>query len=641
MSPTPGSVISALHTKPTASRLNTPRLYVTKSHRMESKDFGDTLNGAMTAHVPIVAAHTSEVDATIAEVLKFGLTTVPEMRVKGPEGGPVRVPMNKKAKTFVWRQADEGYREWNLYYPGGHPQQFQIVNRVEGPEDEDLEIAAPNHGTEIILCDGQETGDPFRETIEYIENWDWKADGPALFILRDIHYHLNPLQGTQKGLGADDMEENVDRLARACERIAGMAKYVQIIILHETRWHVPAELDGFVYRVRIHPPNKESRIEKIRYMKEGIEEDASSIQSYPKVANMTDVDIEDVADAGAGLTSTQFENLLCMSLANNADMSGQFILREKAKLVEQAGFKLITPKESFDNIGGLEPLKKWARRRKRRFTDAAGLYGFRRAPRGMLLAGVPGCGKTLLAKATAKEWNMNIIAVRAPDLKGSLVGESEEKTQKLLDMAEANGPCVVFIDEAEKLLGSQDSVRDGGAHDAVLAQFLSFMQDNEAGVYFIFTANQMNKFPPELVDRFEGRWFVDLPSADEREGILNIHLSLNASDTNGLMEIANDESIMEKLIKKTEGFSGRNIEQAVEEAMDLGFEENRPVTIEDFNEVFNPTTGMKPTSETRKADIEAMREFVGNGTMRIANTPENTVDGKSTFEAFKPNRGFA
>ena len=86
VSPTPGSVISALHTKPTASRLNTPRLYVTKSHRMESKDFGDTLNRAMTAHVPIVAAHTSEVDATIAEVLKFGLTTVPEMRVKGPEG---------------------------------------------------------------------------------------------------------------------------------------------------------------------------------------------------------------------------------------------------------------------------------------------------------------------------------------------------------------------------------------------------------------------------------------------------------------------------------------------------------------------------------------------------------------------------
>ena len=159
---------------------------------MESKDFGETLVGSMTAHVPIVAVHTSEVDSTINEVLKFSLTTVPDMRIKGPQGGPSRVPMNKKAKTFVWRQADEGFREWNLHYPAGHPEQFQIVNMVEGPEDEDLEIAAPNHGSEIILCDGQETGDPFRETIEYIENWDWKEDGPAIFILRDIHYQPNP-----------------------------------------------------------------------------------------------------------------------------------------------------------------------------------------------------------------------------------------------------------------------------------------------------------------------------------------------------------------------------------------------------------------------------------------------------------------
>ena len=179
-------------------------------------------------------------------------------------------------------------------------------------------------------------------------------------------------------------------------------------------------------------------------------------------------------------------------------------------------------------------------------------------------------------------------------------------------------------------------MRDGGAHDAVMAQFLSFMQDNEAGVFFIFTANQLNKFPPELIDRFEGRWFVDLPSADERESIANIHLSLNAGGVNGLEDIANDEAAMAQIVKMSDGYSGRNIEQAIEEAMDIAFDDGkRAVSIDDLKTVFGE---MKPTSETKKAEIEAMREFVGNGTMRQANT---TNSDENPVTSFKAVRGFA
>ena len=604
---------------------------------MESKDFGETLNGSMTAHIPIVAVHTQEFEATISSVLDQSLVSVPSMQVtkETANGDTVKVPIGKKAKVLVWRMGDGGFREWNRYYPSNHALQHQVLQSVEGAEDTDLVTTMPRASKEIIIPEEEEG--PASDAISFIENWDDEQNGPVLFVMRDFHYFLNPLQGTQKGM-ITEMEPLVDRVRRTCESITGLAKYVQIIITHETRWAVPSELDSYVHRVRIDPPNKEARMETANFMIEGILSSDYSRAQYPGVAKLDATQIEDIADAGAGLTATQYENLLCMNLAQSGNMNSTFVLREKAKLVEQAGFRLITPKVTFDEVGGLEPLKTWARRRKRRFTDDAFAYGFRRAPRGMLLAGVPGCGKTLLAKATAKEWGMNIIAVRAPDLKGSLVGESEEKTQKLLDMAEANGPCVVFIDEAEKLLGSQESVRDGGAHDAVLAQFLSFMQDNDAGVYFIFTANQMNKFPPELIDRFEGRWFVDLPSEDEREGILRIHLTLNSSDRNGLMDIVNDASSMESLVKMCEGYSGRNIEQAVEEAMDIGFDENRKTTFEDFKSVFNV---MKPTSETKKADIEAMREFVGNGTMRMANTPEASASGGNAVESFKAHRGFA
>tara|TARA_Y100001973_G_scaffold104722_1_gene175427 strand:- start:2196 stop:3980 length:1785 start_codon:yes stop_codon:yes gene_type:complete len=594
---------------------------------MEAQKFQQSLLATMTAFTPVTAVRTSEVDTVISETLNFALTAVPEHRDAN----------GKTAKVFVWRMS-EGFREYNLYIPMNHvdtdKRGLKIVD-VEGPDDPDLQMAIPQKSRDVIEVDDDESEGLAADALNFIEGWNCEEDGPAIFILRDFHYFLNPTQGRVPG-EVGEMEGLVDFLLRISEGISGMALLKQVIIPHSTSWNVPSEMDNYVHRVKVDTPNKEHRLNLVRLIRDGIKQNAEQKDRYPAAAELSDEITEEIADAGAGLTHIQFENLLCMDLAIEKTMSAEYILREKAKLVEQAGFKLITPRVTFDEVGGLEPLKTWARRRKRRFTDAAFEYGFRRYPRGALLAGVPGCGKSLLAKATAKEWGMNIIAVRAPDLKGSLVGESEEKTQKLLDMAEANGPCIVFVDEAEKLLGSQDSVRDGGAHDAVMAQFLSFMQDNEAGVYFIFTANNMNKFPPELIDRFEGRWFVDLPSADERESIANIHLTLNAGGVNGLLDIANDEESMTQIVKMSDGYSGRNIEQAIEEAMDIAFDDGkRAVSIDDLKTVFGE---MKPTSETKKAEIEAMREFVGNGTMRQANTP---TEGGDAVVSMKAHRGFA
>jgi SpoVK/Ycf46/Vps4 family AAA+-type ATPase len=147
-----------------------------------------------------------------------------------------------------------------------------------------------------------------------------------------------------------------------------------------------------------------------------------------------------------------------------------------------------------------------------------------------------------------------LLTVKAEDLKGSLVGESEAKVGTLLRTAKAAAPIILFVDEAEKLLGKSDGVNDGGAHDAVLGQFLSFMQEDTSGVFFVFTANNMEKFAPELVDRFEGRFFIDLPSEEERRDILGIHLGIRSQG---------EEYDMDKLVKASKDFSGRNIEQAI------------------------------------------------------------------------------
>ena len=145
-----------------------------------------------------------------------------------------------------------------------------------------------------------------------------------------------------------------------------------------------------------------------------------------------------------------------------------FILDEKRKAVEQEGFTLLRPDKGFEVIGGLTPLKSWIILISKRFTQAAREYGFIRNIRGLLMAGVPGCGKTAVAKAMAKEMNMNLLMVEAQNLKGSLVGESEGKVYRLLQVAKAAAPLIVFVDEAEKLLGKSEGLHDGGAHDAVL-----------------------------------------------------------------------------------------------------------------------------------------------------------------------------
>ena len=243
------------------------------------------------------------------------------------------------------------------------------------------------------------------------------------------------------------------------------------------------------------------------------------------------------------------------------------------------------------------------------------------------MAGVPGCGKSAIAKAIANEWGMNLLRVEATNLKGSLVGESEAKTKRLFDVAKAAAPVIVFVDEAEKLLGKSDGVNDGGAHDAVLGQFLSFMQEDDSGVFFMFTANNMEKFSPELVDRFEGRFFIDLPSAGEREEIIKIHLGLRKWNT--------EDFDLAELVRATKDFSGRNIEQSIKQAMGISMSDGfRPLEQKDLLEVFKTVI---PTSKTKKTEIETMRTFVENGMMQGANdtvVKQSTGDKASKLKSF-------
>jgi len=501
--------------------------------------------------------------------------------------------------VFVWRES-VGFEEYGVY----------VDNDNGSVRVQTLPLDAVGYRIKKIEGQTHAPADDFPGAtvpfaVEFISNWSAREEGrPAIFVLRDWHRYI------------DANADHVDRQLALFEKLTQGAKK-HVIAIGQPEWddeNIPVELSPYMYRERLELPNKAERLGIAMDWKRNVELHHSA--KYPKVLALDNEYMEMLADATGGLTRKQTEDIIVMSISATMSMDIDFVLAEKKKLVEQAGYVITRPEMGFEVIGGLGPLKEWVSMMRYRFTKEAFDYGFDKFPSGLLMAGVPGCGKSALAKAMAYEWGMNMITVEAENLKGSLVGESEKKVGTLLRTARAAAPLILFVDEAEKLLGKSDGVHDGGAHDAVLGQFLSFMQEDNTGLFFVFTANNMSKFAPELVDRFEGRYFIDLPSADEREDILAIHLKKRKQDP--------DSFDMKELVRESKDFSGRNIEQAIVLAMTRAFSEGqRKLTQEDLLTVFKGTI---PTSKTKKTEIETMRTFVENGMMVGANTTSKSSE---------------
>ena len=543
----------------------------------------------VNASIPCLAISSPETQCIIDEIVKSACEQFTET-----------------PRILVWR-VSIGFQEYAGYAKDDQNEEHEILTNVSGFAVDDISVR-PTGVIEASDEDFPGCQVPF--AVQFMTDYDGHNEGRrAIFVLRDWHNFI------------DSNTEHIDRQLNLFETILGGANKT-VVMLNPSRWtseNVPKELDQFVRLINYPLPDKATRltlVESIRHQFAYESDGMLRPQTIATFRNYNDKDIEIFTDACAGFTRNAIDDVLTLSLISNGRWDVSFILDEKRKNVERAGFTLVRPTTGFEQIGGLTPLKEWVTLISKRFTNSAKDYGFIRNIRGLLMAGVPGCGKTAIAKAAAKEMNMNILMVDATDLKGSLVGESEAKVHKLLEIAKAAAPLIVFVDEAEKLLGKSEGIHDGGAHDAVLGQFLTFMQEDDSGVFFVFTANNMNKFAPELIDRFEGRFFIDLPEPEEREEIIKIHLELRKQDAS--------KFDIKELVRKTAKFSGRNIEDGIEEAMTRSFSEDRPLEMRDLVYVLE---ALVPTSKTKKDEIEVMRSFVDNGSMRRANN--NSSIGKS------------
>ncbi|OUP55516.1 AAA family ATPase [Butyricicoccus pullicaecorum] len=334
--------------------------------------------------------------------------------------------------------------------------------------------------------------------------------------------------------------------------------------------------------------------------------------------------INDIALSFKGLNEFQIKQILNLAYQDGGCIDQDdklLILKEKEQFIKKSGMlEIVNFTETIDDIGGLENLKKWLSRKAKVFSnlDKAIKFGVD-IPKGIMIIGMPGCGKSLTAKATASLFEIPLVRLDVGRLLGKYVGESEENMRKALKLAEAISPCVLWIDEIEKAFAGVGG--DGSGNEVttrLFGQFLTWMQEKENTVFIVATANDISRMPPEFLrkGRFDELFFVDLPNGEERRKILDIHLKKRNKWNKGIDSIA--------LIKETQGFNGADLEAVVKDTIEMAFIDGKTsITTEDLIQSVKDT---KSISSTLKDKIAQIKATVSKIDIKPASTPDSSKE---------------
>lgn len=375
------------------------------------------------------------------------------------------------------------------------------------------------------------------------------------------------------------------------------------------RLSLPPELEREMVVVEFALPERE----QLRAVMAGILSSHNEAMKEAKRPLMTEPDACTaiaLLDAARGMTTTEAENAYALSIVETGALDVAVIAREKAQAVKKNGLlELIETQETLDSIGGLDVLKDWLLKRREAFTPRAIEYGLP-TPKGVLMLGIPGCGKSLTAKATAKVFGVPLLRLDAGRIFAGLVGQSEQNLRSVIQTAEAIAPCVLWLDELEKgLSGSKSSgSTDGGTSARVFGSLLSWMQDKKAPVFIVATANDVSQLPPELlrVGRWDQLFFIDLPNREERERIWHIQIAKYGREPDTFDVVA--------LAKSTDGFTGSEIEQVFIESLYRAFDRETEPTDLTIGEVL---VDFVPLSKLMAEQLGALRTWA-KGRARLA-----------------------
>ena len=392
----------------------------------------------------------------------------------------------------------------------------------------------------------------------------------------------------------DDSEVVATLKSIALSIINGLDTFVIIVA---SRTKIPLELEKFITILELEYPDQNEIKEKINsFLNE-------------QGATMSAELMEEMSMAFKGLTEFEIENLLSSALANDGLFTREdleLIFEQKQQMIMKSGIlEMIPVKEKVEDIGGLENLKKWVYRKSKvyRSINKAVEFGVD-MPKGMLIAGVPGCGKSHTAKVTAKLFEVPLLRLDMGKIMGKYVGESEENMQRAIKLAEAISPCILWIDELEKAFagisgsGSEVTVRLFGA-------FLTWMQEKKSPAFVVATANDITKLPPELLrkGRFDEIFYVGLPKPEERRKIAEIHIrKRRKADLSGID--------LQKIVDKTNGYSGADIEGVIIDAVENAYSDDKDKLTTEY--VINAIDNTHSLSEIMKDSLDKLSKEYEN-----------------------------
>ncbi len=409
----------------------------------------------------------------------------------------------------------------------------------------------------------------------------------AIFVLKDFHPFLDERHPLQ------DQPVIVRRLRDITSQLKESRKTLVIL---SPLLHFPPELEKDIIVLDYGLPTLDEMSQSLdRVIRSAREVSNMQLELNPEMR-------EKVLSAAQGLTCTEAENVFAKSLVMTRSLDVDVIISEKKQIIRRSQIlEYFEADEDMNYVGGLSLLKEWLAKRSLAFSERARQFGLPE-PKGLLLLGVQGAGKSLIAKAISSQWRLPLLRLDLGSLFSELVGSSEQNMRTALRLAESVSPCLLWLDELEKGLAGVASshLSDAGTTARVFGGFLTWMQEKTAPVFVVATANDISILPPEALrkGRFDEIFFVDLPNRSERREIFSIHIAKRGRDP--------QKFDLDALARLSENFSGAEIEQAVISALYDAFEGGHDLTQQD---VANALQSTVPLAQTMEAQITHLRNW--------------------------------
>jgi SpoVK/Ycf46/Vps4 family AAA+-type ATPase len=420
----------------------------------------------------------------------------------------------------------------------------------------------------------------------------------AVFLLKDFHRHM-------------ESAVVVRRLRDVGQKFSTNRR---TLILTAPSISMPPELESLVEYVDLPLPDPQ----RLRQIVEETFKRLSKAHTLQLKLDGSGVDA--MAANLRGLTEEEAERAISQTLVARYALCPETItdvLEAKKELLRHSGMlEFIDTFENMASVGGLDNLKRWLAQRRGAWEDAAREFGLE-PPRGVIILGVQGCGKSMCARAIAGEWKLPLVKFDTAAVYDKYIGETEKRIQKVFQVAEGLAPCVLWIDELEKVLagsGPDSASVDAGVSSRILAAFLGWMQERKAPVFVAATCNNVTALPPELIrkGRFDELFFVDLPNQSERKQIFAIQLNRRKRNPS--------EFDLDRIAAAAKGYSVAEIDAAVQTALYAAYSSKQPLSVQ---ALLDALKGTVPLSTTRAEDIQALREWA-----RTRAVPASVADAR-------------